>query len=220
MIMKRRKSLFHVTESVVQWNTPVCQPLLGGFHMLAYMLNPPCPGFLLGSWLSNANSKERSKKKIPFFAMVSINGSALVQEVEVVSVSGLQFFAKVSPMFMSCCYNALAFYPLQCSIQGHWPWWRNQGGTWGSPRQAIYWAFAHLMQKGIKNWLVWASSQWCADPAQGAQAGMLMLCCSSPPRELWSFWKVSQARSDLLMNFALWAGEAACQEKNLPWRLQ
>lgn len=35
--------------------------------MLAYMLNPPCPGFLLGSWLSNANSKERSKKKNPLF---------------------------------------------------------------------------------------------------------------------------------------------------------
>lgn len=41
--------------------TRVCQPLLGGFHMVAYMLNPPCPGFGLGSCLSDANLKGAKK---------------------------------------------------------------------------------------------------------------------------------------------------------------
>lgn len=40
----------------------VCQLLLGGFQRVPFMSNPPCPGSVLGSWLSNANSKERSKK--------------------------------------------------------------------------------------------------------------------------------------------------------------
>lgn len=82
--------------------THACQPLLAGFHMVAYMLKPSCPGFVLGSCLSDANPKERSKK-ILFSALVSINGSALVQEREVVSVSGLQFFAIISPTFMDWC---------------------------------------------------------------------------------------------------------------------
>lgn len=55
--------------------------LLGGFLMLAYVLNPPCPGFVLGSWLSDANPNEKSKK-ILFSALVSMNGSTLVQEME------------------------------------------------------------------------------------------------------------------------------------------
>lgn len=80
----------------------MCNPLLGGFHVLAHMINPPCPGFVLGSRLSDANPKERSKK-ILFSALVGTNGSALVQEMEVVSVSGLQFLAIVSPTFMGWC---------------------------------------------------------------------------------------------------------------------
>lgn len=135
--MKGRKSLFHVTVAVcvltwsaVQWNAPLCQPLLGGFHMLAYTLNPPCPGFVLSSWLSNANPNERSKKFL-FSSLVNINGSALVQEVEVVSVSGPVFchsLKHLHGLVLKC--SGLSCIKFSCSVPsrvtGH------GGETWGA----------------------------------------------------------------------------------------
>lgn len=66
---------------------------------------------------------------------------------------------------------------LQCSIQGHWPWWRNQGGTWGSPRQEIYWTFDYLMQKANQKLTGMGIFPVMCWPSTGARAGMLVLCC-------------------------------------------
>lgn len=85
-------------------------------------------------------------------------------------------------LVLKCIWPFLYQFPLQCPIQDHWPWWRNQEGTWVSPGQEIYGAFAHLMQKAnqkLTSACVFPVMCW---PSTGAQAGMLVSCCASPSK--------------------------------------
>lgn len=133
---------------------------------------------------------------------------------EMVSVSGLEFFAVVSPIFMSWCWNALAFPALISPAVLH-------------PRPlAMVEEFEAIPdRKFIEHLLIWCKKQikhqpvWAFpsdDPAQGAQAGVLCLpskrgCDHSEkyPRQGLIYWWVFHVGQEQLP-----------VRKSLPWRFQ
>lgn len=172
--------------------------------------------FCVGLMAEHCKSQWRVKKFL-FSALVSINGSALVQEVEVVPVSVLQFFAIVSPTFMGWCWNPPAF-PALISPAVLPP----------GPLAMVEEPRGHLRQSQTGNLLsicsfnaesksnrpVWAFPS--DDPAQGAQAGVLCQpskggCDPSekyPKQGLIYWWVLHVGQEQLPVR------------RNLPWRLQ
>lgn len=125
---------------------------------------------------------------------------------EMVSVSGLfcRSLTHLHELVVKCPGLSCIDFPCSAPSKatGH------GGGTWGNPRQEIYWAFAHLMQKANQTSTSVGISQWW--PSTGGTGWGVVPALQ---RGLWSFWKVPKARSDLLMSFSCWAGAAACQKK-------